>query len=574
MHGRGARPSVLLLPVLLAASALLGSSPVAAQSTYVIGRPEITRPDKRPVETSRSRPRPSLPRPLPADAEPDDAETRETGIVTSEEKPRAKTPKPAVILPPVANGDEEPDPDVGDGAERIAAAAKPPRDGVLAEPAPVLPRDGDLPAEADEPLIDGSLAAVDDLAEEVVLAENGQFGIDEPRFGRPINGRRRGPYEPAGIRFGSFVVFPEGETGGRYTDNVFRTRSDKRADIAAELKGGLRIESNWRRHSLALQATGLKSYWGTYESENDSQVALAALARIDLGRRTNIEADAAYDFGQEQRGGLNVPSGAGARAGVIHRRAGLAVNHAFNRLRLQLRGAIRDTIYGSVLDDDPASGLVSLVDNRSRSYRQNEAAVRVGYELSPGLVAFFESAWNERKHAIADPGDGIMRDSEGTRHRVGIVTELRGTLWGEISIGQARQRPNDRRLSEVTGWTLDSQLVWQPTGLTEIKLYASSDIAETTASGIAGALTRTAGIEARHALRRHVILIAGLSYAVADYGPSVLDESETRGRVGLEYYLSREAAVLADYERIRFEANASERSHVDNIVRAGLRVRR
>ena len=119
---------------------------------------------------------------------------------------------------------------------------------------------------------------------------------------------------------------------------------------------------------------------------------------------------------------------------------------------------------------------------------------------------------------------------------------------------------------------------WQPTGLTEVIVEARSDIGDTTIAGTVGALTRQVSVEIRHALRRHIILVAGASYAVANYGGTVPRETSTIEKLGFEYYLSRETAIIAGYQHTAFDVGAASppsasRNFDDHTVRVGLRLR-
>src|SRR5690606_2724928 len=64
---------------------------------------------------------------------------------------------------------------------------------------------------------------------------------------RPARLARFEPYDPVGVRIGSFVYFPEIEVGGFWTDNVLSS-PDARSDIAAEIRSVSRLVSNWSVH--------------------------------------------------------------------------------------------------------------------------------------------------------------------------------------------------------------------------------------------------------------------------------------------------------------------------------------
>lgn len=507
----------------------------------------------------------------PADAERDPATEQEPDPSRITDA-RGMAPVVPAVGPngePIDEG--EPDPDIGNGAERLAMQR--PGDGDLAAREPQAPLDGVVPDEVPQAVIDGSLEAADDMA--AGDAENEDGLRDSERPGRPITPRRHGPYQPVGIRVGSFVLFSVAEAGANLSDNVFRSATGRKSDMFADASLGGTLSSNWSRHALELRVLNARTFHERFSSENDNRLEAQARGRLDLSRRTNIAGDVAYSYGQEARGAVNTPTtSTGDRPTVIQRRAGAEVNHRFNRLSLQLRGATTDYVYGTVPSSDPISGVDTTPTLNDRDYVQHEVGARAGWQFSPNLTLFSDLVLNNRRHEAPGAADGILRNSEGYRAQGGVAFEKRGNLQGEVSAGYASQTPDDNRLRTVSGFIYNGRLNWQPTGLTEVIFSANSDIGETTLAGSGGALTRTTGVEIRHALRRHVILIAGASYAVANFGGNTVKEESTVGRLGLEYYLSREMALLAGFQHTNFETNGGGRGYEDNTVRVGVRVRR
>ena len=538
-------------------------------------RSNITRPDQTPAVARRA-PADTAVR-APVQAAPSAEERDPANEVEPDPSRLSDTRGSAPAGPDSGNNgdaadDGEADPDVGDGAQRLLTRR--PGDGDLSDREPQAPRDGIVPVEQPQISIDGDLDAADQMAlDDPELEETLR---DQERLGRPIQQQRRfGPYQPVGVRVGSFILFPTLETGLSGSDNVFRSASNRKSDMFADVTVGATLTSNWRRHALEFRVQNARTYHQDYSSENDNRLDALARGRIDISRRSNIAGDVAYSYGQEARGAVNTPTAAtGERPTVIQRRAGVEANHRINRLTLQLRGAVTENEYGTVpAAQDPLTGLSATSTGNDRNYVQREIGGRAGWQFNPNLQLYADVVLNNRTHEAANAADGILRNSDGYRAQLGVAFDKRGMLQGEASAGYASQTPDDGRLKSVSGFIYNGKLSWQPTGLTEVIVSATSDIGETTQAGSGGALTRTTGIEVRHALRRHIILVAGASYAVANYGGSSLKESSTVERLGLEYYLTREAALLAGYQHTSFETNGTTKGYEDNTVRVGVRVR-
>lgn len=113
------------------------------------------------------------------------------------------------------------------------------------------------------------------------------------------------PYDPLGIRVGNFVLFPETELSGSYYSNVFRS-SKPVGDWAANALSSMRLVSDWDRHALEFRYNGDLSYFADYNSENDKGYVLEARGRVDLDRRTNVQALISQEYAQEGRSAPDV----------------------------------------------------------------------------------------------------------------------------------------------------------------------------------------------------------------------------------------------------------------------------
>jgi hypothetical protein len=453
-----------------------------------------------------------------------------------------------------SDSESTPPPDADDGGTASS-------DGLidLAEPAP--PEDGADPTIDTRPPEDRDVFVNPPAGYDPLL-----FQIEDinpvATDRRPARLARFEPYDPVGIRIGSFVLFPEVEVGGLWTDNVLSS-PDARADVAADVRSTTRLVSNWSRHALELRGTTHDTFHDDFPSEDDRAWSAEARGRLDITRRTNLQAIAGHDVSQEERSAIDANQ-MGERAGITVDRAELALNHRFNRLSVQLRGAVADVTYS---DTDGVS-------NADRDTLETRQVVRAAWEFKPTLSVFGEQEWNQRdKGGI--PADGIPRDSEGTRTRVGLDLGSTGAvLRGTVSVGYGRQEPDDRRVAAVDAILLDANLAWRPSEITSFLLTAQSDIYDTTTVDSGGVVAHTVGLEARHALRRYLIASAGLVYTHYGYDATPLTERQWLSFAGLDYYASPGLVLFARYEHLDFNSADLDGDYESDEVRLGVRVRR
>ncbi len=402
-------------------------------------------------------------------------------------------------------------------------------------------------------------------------------GFDAQAFGvelAPIDDRRPTllfrfePWQPRGIRMGSFTVFPQADIGAAWVSNLFRSKP-ARADQALDLRPTIRAVSNWRTHAVELRATAGLSFFDNFPREDDRAYQLEARGRLDVTRQTSLSASALRDVAQESRGTLDSRLRGGARADVETNEARLQLDHRFNRLSVQLRGVVRERTYEQTTQADGAT-----LDNRDRNLRTTEEAARATWTFKPTLQAFSEVGLNQRRFEAASPIDGIKRDSDGERYRVGVGFGNTGqVLRGEASIGYGRQAPLDARLAPVDGVIIDANLAWRVDGLTAVLLRGSTDVVETTTLRSSGGVVRRAQAEVRHGFMRPLIGTASAGFSTTSYQGIVINENLAELALGLEYYMGPSAVLFGRYQHSLLRTNAASGNWDADEVRIGLRLR-
>lgn len=495
-------------------------------------------------------------------------------------------PQPARIpLPPGSDAADPANPDAtdpdSDDNRRPVIGRRPAVDGDLTWPQEaVAPRDGVLDTPQQEPMADGVSPGLVDTrsADDLAAFERPPAGFDPDLFAfeldpildrRPLALYRFEPFQQVGFRLRDFIIYTETAYSLAAWNNLFRSAIEPRKDIALDIRSNVRAVSNWRRHSLEFRYSGISSFHADFDKENQADLALESRGRLDISRRTNIEATAGYARSQESRGSINSVAGALNPTPLETNRAGLAFNHRFNRLSIQLRGSLTDTNYYPVGTETGA-----IAYNRERDNLQKEVAARATWDFKPSFSVFAEVAENSRGYATV-AGDGIKRDSQGDRLRAGVSFGTTSQkLRGEASIGWGRQRYEDSRLPEIDGILIDANLAYRISPLTALLLQARTDVAESQIAGSGGALSRTAQLELRHELTRRLIGTAGLRFTQQDYAGVGITERELAGILGVEYYMNRDTTLFARYQHVDFESSSAGRNYDADEVRIGVRMRR
>lgn len=491
----------------------------------------------------------------PADRDPDnpDGSPRQGQNTTPQDGDLTYPAEPQPVIDGLVNAGDAP-PSIDEGGEQVRpqGAAGTPRD----------PRDfRDIRDPEADPFIENPPAGYDPLLFQIE-------DIDPLRTDRrPERLARIEPYDPVGIRFGSFVYFPDMEISGVSTSNVLRSpKAD--SDVYAEIKSTSRLVSNWEAHALELRSTGTYNFHQDFPSEDDRAWGLEARGRLDVSKRTNIQGLVSHEVHQEGRSAIDA-STSGDRPDVTTDQVGATGNHRFNRLSLQLRGT------HTVVDYSDTGSGATLVRNDERDSTTNRGALRAKWEFKPTLSAFAEVEGDQREFDAPATSDGFRRDSTGERYRIGADFGTTGRiLRGEVSLGWGEQRPDDKRLEATSAMLFDANLAWRVSEMTSLLLNAQTDIYDTTSTNSAGVASQTIGLEARHSFREYLIGTAGVTLSTRDYTSDPIEELELRTTLGAEYFFNREVILFGRYQHIAFESNQPKSDYDADDIRLGLRVRR
>ena len=149
-------------------------------------------------------------------------------------------------------------------------------------------------------------------------------------------GQEVGPYDPLGIRAGSFLIYPSLGVSEVYDDNVFAVKNNKDDDLITVVEPGIRAESNFSRHSLGLTAGSEVAFHVNEEDEDYQDFFVEGDGRLDITRQNFV--DAALRFARDHRD-RDDPEDAGDRDQItdLNNYGGeLSFTQLFNRLNFRV----------------------------------------------------------------------------------------------------------------------------------------------------------------------------------------------------------------------------------------------
>lgn len=403
------------------------------------------------------------------------------------------------------------------------------------------------------------------------------------------------PYDPLGIRTGSFDIYPAIELLAGYDSNPNQVAGGDGAAVYT-IAPEVRVRSNWSRHALDAELRG--SYTG-YSPDSTPTLSRPYVngkidGRLDASRDTQIDLGGRVLVSTDNPGSPNLQAGLSTLPLFVTFGGNAGVTQRFNRFELSVKGDAQRTVYQ---DSELTDG--TTASNQDRNYNQFGGTLRGSYEFKPGIKPFLEGGADTRIHDEEPDVYGYQRNSQGYTIRIGSTFELNRVLTGEVALGYAHRTYDDPRFAPINAPVFDASLVWIPDALNTVKLAASSSIGESTIPGVSGILYNNVSIQLDHAFRRWLIGSFKLGFEVDTYeGGSTTSGSTTTTDIcgcvittpgattpdrqdliytagfGMTYKISRELWLKGDFLQKWTRSNVAGYDYDESLFLAGIRWQR
>jgi hypothetical protein len=349
-------------------------------------------------------------------------------------------------------------------------------------------------------------------------------------------GQEVGPYEPLGIRAGSFLIFPSLGVTEQYNDNVFAEPHNTKDDFITLLQPSVQVQSTFSRHSLGLLAGGNIGFHVNQPDENYQDAFIQGNGRLDVTRDNYF--DGALNFARAHQGRDDVENNPNQKdiPELYQYGSSLGYTHLFNRLNVTVTGAVTRNDYESNQDSD-------------RDQNNYIGGLRAGYFVSPRINTYIYGAYAVGKRDQKVDSGGVERDTKSWGTGVGAAVELTNLITSDVRVGYTRQSYAEGSFSDNEGVGYGLDLTWTPTQLTTVRATGAGDFRPTSSEGsdAQSNFQSTVGASVDHELLRNVHLGGHVNYIRDDFsGPSRTDNGVAVGG-GVTYYLNRNFSVDASY---------------------------
>ncbi|MGE0596383.1 MAG: outer membrane beta-barrel protein [Hyphomonadaceae bacterium] len=352
-----------------------------------------------------------------------------------------------------------------------------------------------------------------------------------------VRDRSREEYDPLGRRVGGFTLNASIDLTAESVDNLFGEEVNEDSDVILAATPRARLDSNWSRHALRLEAGARFEGHQDFSNEDANTAYARAVGRLDVGSNSNITGALSTERLVESRISPDAPIG-GDPVEYDRTEVSVGASHRFNRVRVSGGVAQRQYEYEGA--------------QAFRDEDQTEAQGRIDVELTPRIGLVGQAIVDNREF---DNNPGF--DSDGRTLLAGVTVDFSDLVRGEVNVGQF-DRDYDSGAS-LDGVAIDAHVEWYITGLTTLTFDASRNTEEV-AGNVALPYTESEyGARIDHELRRNIILTAGADFGRREYEVIDREDEFRRFDVGADYLLNRRVALEARYSYDEVESSGANR---------------
>ncbi|TPK62383.1 hypothetical protein FJ546_15395 [Mesorhizobium sp. B2-4-19] len=376
------------------------------------------------------------------------------------------------------------------------------------------------------------------------------------------------PFQPTGVKWGSFVIRPSIEQGMTATTNGDSSSAGTSA-LLSETALRFTAVSDWRENSATIDGYGLFRETVSGYRVHDAQGRIEGQLNVDLDNELRAIAKLGYEAVPETASSPNAIAGVSTQPLRQTIDGSLGVEKAVGKMQYTLTGAVSHDFYGDAELSDGTT--LSQKDQDNTLYT---ATLRTGYEISPALTPFSEIEVGRRAYDQRIDNEGFERSSTRLGARAGLQLDMGEKLSGEFSAGWLREAIDDKSLEAISGATVNADLKWSPERGTTIGLTGKTTVETTTTAGESGDILYSGRLTAERQIRANLTANAALGVDWRDYVGIDGHDRILSAETGLTWWLNRYAGLTSRVRTEKLTSNLPGRDYTANSIYLGLKVQR
>lgn len=385
--------------------------------------------------------------------------------------------------------------------------------------------------------------------------------------------RDRPEYEGDGLRVGSFIVRPELTTTATYNDNILADDTDTVSDVIFRAQPEVIVRLDQPIVDLRLR-TGLElERFADNSSENTDAFFANLRGILGRGRSTQAQFRVGYRGDNESRRALDAADSLATRLGRDSLEGFAQVRQDLGDLDALISARVRKITYGSARDE-----LGNLIDFSFRDRTIYQVSAGGEYAVTPNDLIIARVTYDKRDQDV-DPSDPQFdpnrfgQSSEGYRLEAGYGRQVSELMYLRVFVGYLEQDFDDDRVQDISGLSLNSDLFWNVTPLTSVRVAASRSIDEVVAPELAGNLRTQVSAQVDHELKRNFVLSGAVRYAdISPRGIGIASDEFEASLTG-QLFVNRLITVNGGYSHFQRNSSNANQRFDENLFFVGIRFR-
>ena len=365
--------------------------------------------------------------------------------------------------------------------------------------------------------------------------------------------------DPAGVRAGSFVLYPRITADTRYDTNIYN-QADGRSDTIIVARPSVRLSSDFPRHSLDLTAAAEARRYADTKEENSNQWSLQAHTRLDLADRFFLATTMGAARRIERRGTFGDQFFTDEPVSYNEFAAGAQFGRSGGIIDWRVNAATRKLSY-----NDAALGGVAI-DESSRNVRRDSAGLRIGYHSSPDLGFYVQINGNQLRYRV-----NSIRDSQGLSLLGGVSYQVTDLVNIEAAVGYVMQDSDDPAERGIKAFDFNLHAAWTPASRAKFELVAQRSVERSPFEDTSSVLRTTITGDASVAIGSRMLVGLEIGVVQNDYRGSDRRDTRYSAEVIARYLITPKLAGFVGLgARKQSGSGLGSRSYDGASVRAGI----
>ena len=371
------------------------------------------------------------------------------------------------------------------------------------------------------------------------------------------------PEASEGLRIGpGFILKPQAALDFTHDSNIYNLDTGKRSDQLVSLRPRLVLQSDFSRHMLQLQAgADVRRYFQT-SGENSESFDASALAKLELGQRIDVLAQAGYLRGVEARGTAGDQFTSDSPIVYHQKNAKLGIARNGPRFGISVTGQVVRTDYSAAAVAGVPVGL------GFRDVTVWSGVARTDFGLSPRTKLFAEAGLNKVDYAA--PGVP-SRNSDGFALLGGVHYEVSSLVDLEMAAGYIRQNFKNPLFSKVSGFNYRLAATWTPRPTWKVIAVADRAVEHSPLAAVPAIVKSSFRLAAQNALSDRLLAEAEAGRFVEDYSANPRRDRRWYAQGSLHYRLINQVGVIGTLGYRKQDGGAAGRSYSGLAASLGLR---